>query len=188
MPPPRMSWPVWAEDPSRSHSESPLATDPARPAGLPAPSALLSAAPAASAIWTSLPPPAILALSLPSAHRVEGLTCANATHPHPQARHAPPPRPMVNRLEYKPCSQLLSGYEPDPVPPFTVCVNARTPTRRGQGRDSLASRRKRHGKRRTQRSTGAHAQATATRPTGIVNPEAEWHGEPDEPSPCPSPR
>jgi len=32
------------------------------------------------------------------------------------------------------------------------------------------------------------AQATPTCPAGLLNPDAEWHGEPDEPSPCPTPR
>jgi len=71
MPPQCMARPSSAEDPSRRDLESQLATDPARPAGLPEPSAPLLYAPAGSAIWTSLPPPAILALYFPSAPRVE---------------------------------------------------------------------------------------------------------------------
>jgi len=45
-----------------------------------------------------------------------------------------------------------------------------------------------NGRRRTQRSTSAQAQATATCPTGLLNPGAEWYGEPEEFSPCPPPR
>ena len=67
-------------------------------------------------------------------------------------------------------------------------ASATTPTRRGQGRDSLVSRRTGHGRRRTQRSTSAQAQATATCPTGLLNPDAEWHGEPDRSSPRAPPR
>jgi len=87
-----------------------------------------------------------------------------------------------------PPSRPLGGYEPDPVPPPAVCINATTPTRPGNGNDSLTSRRTGHGKQMTQRSTIAQAQATATCPTGLLNPDAEWHGEQDGPSPCPLPR
>jgi len=107
--------------------------------------------------------------------------------PQPQAHHAPPSRPRVNRRGYKPRTRLLSGYEPDTVPPPTVCADATTCTRRWQGRHSLASRRKGHGKRRTQSPTIAQARATATCPSGLLNPDAEWHGDPDGPSPCRQP-
>ena len=73
--------------------------------------------------------------------------------------------------------------------PHPPCAsNTATPTHRGQGRDSLGSLRTGNGQRRTQRSTTAKAQATAACPAGLLNPDAEWHEEPDEPSPCPPPR
>jgi len=89
---------------------------------------------------------------------------------------------------YKPRDRLLRGNEPDPVLPPIVCAKAQgPPPRRGQGRDSLASRRMGHGGRRTQRSTGAQAQATATCRTGLLNPDASWHGEAGRRSPSPDP-
>ena len=63
---------VGGSSPSRRDPDSPLATEPPSPAGLPAPAAPPPAAQAASAIWTLPPPPAILAVSLPSALFVEG--------------------------------------------------------------------------------------------------------------------
>jgi len=76
---------------------------------------------------------------------------------------------------------------PTPFPRPPCALRAATPTRRGKGRDSLASRRTGHGRRRTQRSTSAQAQATAACPTGLLNPDDLWHGEPDGHSPCPTP-
>jgi len=124
-----MSRPWSADDPSRRDPEPTLASDPARPAGLPAPLAPLPSAPAASAIWTSLPPPAILALFLPPAHRVWRKTLANAAPPppppsRPQA-HVLPARPRVNRLytSRAPDSSVAMSPTPFPRPPCALQRN-----------------------------------------------------------------
>jgi len=154
-----MSRPLSADDPSRRDPERTLASDPARPAGLPELLAPLPAAPAASAIWTSLPPSAILALNLPSARRGGQKTLATAAlarKPPPHRHESTPssPRPKGQPAVHKPRNRLLRGYEPDPVPPaHRVRQSATTSPRRGQGSDSLASRRLGHGGRGTQRST-----------------------------------
>jgi len=95
----------------------------------------------------------------------------HAYPPNHKAHHAPPSQPRVNLLGYKQRSRLLRGYEHDPAPPPTVCVSKTTPTRRGQSRDSLASQRTGHGRRRTHRSTSAQAQASATCPARLLNPD-----------------
>ena len=147
----------------------------------------LPAVPATSAFWTSLPPLTILASSLPAAPRVERPTRANATPPTTSSPRSPLLTWGLSAGD-KPRTRLLSGYEPDPVPPTTVCASATTPTRRGQGLNSLSSRRMGHDRRRTQRSTSVQAQATATCPPGLLNPDSGWLWEPNGPSPCPTPR
>jgi len=69
-------------------------------------------------------------------------------------------QPRVNGLSTKPCSRLLFGYKPDPVPPTAMRVSETTPPPRRKGRSSKASRRTGHERRGTQRSTIAKAQAT----------------------------
>jgi len=183
-PPLRMSLPLLAQDPSRRDPESPLATDPDRPAGLSVPLAQLPPALAASAIWTAQPPPpSILAVSLPSAHRVEGQSRAK-THKHTAL--LPHDRGSTDwDTSRAPGSSVAMSPK---LFPQLLCAQKTAPlTRRWRGHESLALRRTGHGKRGTQKSISAKAQATATCTTVLPNPDAEWQGEPDEPSPCPPP-
>jgi len=88
----RMSQLLSADDAARSDPESPLATDPARPAGLPTPWAPSPAEPAASPIWKSLPPPpAILALFLPSARPAKEVPPGQRHMSTPTSTPLPPP-------------------------------------------------------------------------------------------------
>jgi len=74
---------------------------------------------------------------------------------------------------HKPRNRLLRGYEPDPVPPPTVCAKAQRPPP-AEGKAVTASPRDGRGTAdegpRGQQS--AQAQATATCPTGLLNPDA----------------
>jgi len=170
-----MSRPESADDPSRRDPERTLASDPARPAGLPAPLAPLPAAPAASAIWTSLPPPAIWALNLPSAHRGGQKTLATAAL---ACDSPPPPRvhtPLLTTKRSTGCAQAAQPTPPwlraRPCPPaHRVRQSATTPPRRGQGRDSLASRRLGHGRRGTQWSTKCASEGHRNLPNWATQP------------------
>ena len=74
---------------------------------------------------------------------------------------------------HKTRNRLLRGYEPDPVPQPTVCAKAQRPPP-AEGKAVSASPRDGRGTSyeglRGQQS--AQAQATATCPTGLHNPDA----------------
>jgi len=74
---------------------------------------------------------------------------------------------------HKPRNRLLRGYEPDPVPPPTVYAKAQRPPP-AEGKAVTASPRDGWGTadEGPRRQQSAKAQATATCPTGLLNPDA----------------
>jgi len=90
------------------------------------------AAPAASAIWTSLPPPAILAMSLPTATRVERPTRDNATRPNRKSHHALPSRPRVNRLDTSRAPDSSVAMSPTLFPRPQCALAQRPPPAEGK--------------------------------------------------------